>query len=87
MADFLLEPRRSKAGAAAAASALMGAPPDGYTFIVTDGSIVSTNPVIFKQLTYNPKDIVPGRCSAARRCFWPRTQACPFRTCASLSTT
>src|SRR3569833_2578382 len=37
----------------------MGAPADGYTCIGTDGSIVSTNPVIFKQLTYNPKDIAP----------------------------
>ena len=37
----------------------MGAPADGYTFIVTDGSLVSTNPALFKQLTYNPKDIVP----------------------------
>ena len=50
---------RAGGGAAAAVTALMGAPADGYTFIVTDGSIVSTNPVIFKQLTYNPKDIVP----------------------------
>jgi tripartite-type tricarboxylate transporter receptor subunit TctC len=50
---------RAGGGAAAAVSALMGAPADGYTFIVTDGSIVSTNPVIFKQLTYNPKDIAP----------------------------
>jgi tripartite-type tricarboxylate transporter receptor subunit TctC len=50
---------RAGGGAAAAVSALMGAPADGYTFIVTDGSIVSTNPALFKQLTYNPKDIVP----------------------------
>lgn len=50
---------RAGGGAAAAVSALMGAPADGYAFIITDGSIVSTNPVIFKQLTYNPKDIVP----------------------------
>ena len=50
---------RAGGGAAAAVSALMGAPADGYTFVVTDGSIVSTNPVIFKQLTYNPKDMVP----------------------------
>ena len=40
-------------------SALMGAPADGYTFVVTDGSLISTNPALFKQLTYNPKDIVP----------------------------
>jgi tripartite-type tricarboxylate transporter receptor subunit TctC len=50
---------RAGGGAAAAVSALMGAPADGYTFIVTDGGIVSTNPALFKQLTYNPKDIVP----------------------------
>ena len=50
---------RAGGGAAAAVSALMGAPADGYTFIVTDGSIVSTNPALFKQLSYNPKDIVP----------------------------
>jgi len=50
---------RAGGGAAAAVSALMAAPADGYTFIVTDGGIVSTNPVLFKQLTYNPKDIVP----------------------------
>jgi tripartite-type tricarboxylate transporter receptor subunit TctC len=50
---------RAGGGAAAAVTALMGAPADGYTFIVSDGSIVSTNPALFKQLTYNPKDIVP----------------------------
>lgn len=50
---------RPGGGAAAAVSALMGAPADGYTFLVTDGGIVSTNPALVKQLTYNPKDIVP----------------------------
>src|ERR1043165_4426172 len=50
---------RAGGGAAAAVTALMGSPADGYTFIVTDGSLVSTNPALFKQLTYNPKDIVP----------------------------
>jgi tripartite-type tricarboxylate transporter receptor subunit TctC len=37
----------------------MGAPADGYTFLVTDGGILSTNPALFKQLSYNPKDIIP----------------------------
>jgi tripartite-type tricarboxylate transporter receptor subunit TctC len=50
---------RAGGGSAAAVGALMGAPADGYTFIVTDGSIVSTNPALFKQLSYNPKEIVP----------------------------
>jgi tripartite-type tricarboxylate transporter receptor subunit TctC len=50
---------RAGGGAAAAVSALMGAAADGYTFMITDGSLVSTNPVTFKQLTYNPKDMIP----------------------------
>src|SRR3954463_2832851 len=50
---------RAGGGAAAAVSALTGAPADGSTLLVTDGGLVSTNPVIFKQLTYNPKDMIP----------------------------
>jgi tripartite-type tricarboxylate transporter receptor subunit TctC len=50
---------RPGGGSSPAVSALMGAPADGYTFLVTDGSVVSTNPALFKQLTYSPKDIVP----------------------------
>lgn len=50
---------RAGGAAAAAVSALMSAPADGYTFLVTDGGIVSANPALFKQLTYNPKDIIP----------------------------
>ncbi len=50
---------RAGGGAAPAVNALMGAPADGYTFLVTDGGIVSTNPALFKQLSYNPKDIIP----------------------------
>jgi tripartite-type tricarboxylate transporter receptor subunit TctC len=50
---------RAGGGAAAAVTAMMGAPADGYTFMVSDGSLVSANPALFKQLTYNPKDIVP----------------------------
>src|SRR5256885_16016065 len=38
---------RAGGGAAAAVTALLGAPADGTTFIVTDGSIVSTNPALF----------------------------------------
>ena len=50
---------RPGGGAAAAASALMSAPADGYTFIVTDGALASTNHLLIKQITYNPKDMVP----------------------------
>src|SRR5262245_7119605 len=50
---------RPGGGAAAAVAALMSAPADGYTFIVSDGSLVSVNPVLIKQLTYQAKDMVP----------------------------
>ena len=50
---------RAGGGAAAAVNALMTSPADGYTFLVTDGGIVSTNPALFKHLTYDPKDMIP----------------------------
>ena len=50
---------RAGGGASAAATALLGAPADGYTFLVSDGSLVSSNAALFKQLAYNPKDMVP----------------------------
>jgi tripartite-type tricarboxylate transporter receptor subunit TctC len=37
-----------------AAAALAAAPADGYTFMVTDGSVLSINRFFFKRLTYNP---------------------------------
>lgn len=43
-----------------AASALASAPADGYTFLVTDGSMLSINPLLFKTVSYDPrKDFVP----------------------------
>ncbi|MEW6451851.1 MAG: tripartite tricarboxylate transporter substrate binding protein [Pseudomonadota bacterium] len=50
---------RAGGGASAAATALLGSPADGYTFMVSDGSLVSSNAALFKQLAYNPKDMVP----------------------------
>jgi tripartite-type tricarboxylate transporter receptor subunit TctC len=42
-----------------AVAALLGAPADGYTLLVTDGSILSINPLLFVSLSYDPKDILP----------------------------
>ena len=50
---------RAGGGASAAATALLGSPADGYTFIVSDGSLVSSNAALFKQLAYNPKEMIP----------------------------
>jgi len=43
-----------------AASALAAAKPDGYTFLVLEGSLVSINPHLYNSLSYDPKeDFVP----------------------------
>lgn len=42
-----------------AVGALNTSPADGYTLMVTDGSMISVTPQLFKQLAYNPKDFVP----------------------------
>lgn len=45
---------------AIAATALSNAPADGYTFMVTDGSMLSVNPLLFKSLNYDAKkDFAP----------------------------
>jgi tripartite-type tricarboxylate transporter receptor subunit TctC len=48
---------RPGSGGGIAAAAIEAAPADGYQFIVTDNTFLSVNPFIYKQLTYNPKNI------------------------------
>lgn len=51
---------RPGANGVVAAQALATAPKDGYTFLVTDGSMFSINPAIYKNLTYDYKrDFMP----------------------------
>jgi tripartite-type tricarboxylate transporter receptor subunit TctC len=38
-----------------AASTVLSSPADGYTFLVTDGSMLSVNPLLFTSLTYDAK--------------------------------
>jgi tripartite-type tricarboxylate transporter receptor subunit TctC len=48
------------ANGAVAAAAILSAPADGYTFLVTDGSMFSINPKLYTKLPYDPvKDFVP----------------------------
>jgi tripartite-type tricarboxylate transporter receptor subunit TctC len=42
-----------------AAATLLQQPADGYTFLVSDGSIVSINPVLNGKIAYNPNDLLP----------------------------
>ncbi|MGO4332005.1 MULTISPECIES: Bug family tripartite tricarboxylate transporter substrate binding protein [unclassified Cupriavidus] len=56
---FVVE-NRPGANGVVAAQALKTSPADGYTFLVTDGSMMTINPVIYKDLSYEPKrDFVP----------------------------
>ncbi len=51
---------RPGANGVVAANALASAPKDGYTFLVTDGSMFSINPAIYKSLSYDyRRDFVP----------------------------
>jgi len=49
---------RPGSGGGIAAQAIASAPADGYQFIITDNSFLSTNPFIYKQLAYDPKDFI-----------------------------
>src|SRR5262249_5579684 len=42
-----------------AVAAMLSAPADGQTFVVTDGAILSINPQLYSKLPYEPKDVAP----------------------------
>jgi tripartite-type tricarboxylate transporter receptor subunit TctC len=50
---------RPGANGAVAAAALVNSPADGYMFMVTDGTILSINPLVYAKLPYDPRDLVP----------------------------
>jgi tripartite-type tricarboxylate transporter receptor subunit TctC len=50
---------RPGANAGIGTAALTASPPDGYTFIMTDGAVLSISPLIYQKLPYNPKDMMP----------------------------
>jgi tripartite-type tricarboxylate transporter receptor subunit TctC len=48
------------ANGAVAAAALAASPPDGYSFLVADGSMLTVNPLMTRDLAYDPKkDFTP----------------------------
>ena len=50
---------RPGANAGIGTAALTASAPDGYTFIMTDGAVLSISPLIYHKLPYNPKDMMP----------------------------
>jgi tripartite-type tricarboxylate transporter receptor subunit TctC len=55
---FVIE---NKAGAATqiAASAVVNAPPDGYTLMMGSSTTLAMNPALYNKLSYNPDDFAP----------------------------
>jgi len=76
--NVVIENRPGGSGSIAAA-ALMSAPADGYTFIVSDGSPFSINPLLFKQ-TYSPSDFAPVALLARSPLFLAVHQKVPVAT-------
>jgi len=53
-----------------AAQTLLGSPRDGYTWLVTDGSMMSINPALYPDLAYDPaRDFVPASLIATSPLF------------------
>jgi len=51
---------RPGAGGNIGADVVAKAPPDGYTLLMTSGSVVTANPFIYGSMTFDPsKDLVP----------------------------
>jgi tripartite-type tricarboxylate transporter receptor subunit TctC len=50
---------RPGANAGIGTAAMTSAPADGYTFLMSDGAVLSISPLIYLKLPYNPKDILP----------------------------
>jgi tripartite-type tricarboxylate transporter receptor subunit TctC len=72
---------RSGANGGVAAAALASAPSDGYTFLVTDGSMLSVNPLLFKSLVYDAKkDFEPVALLARAPLFLASHPSLPAKT-------
>lgn len=59
MGQTVVIENRAGANGGIGMAALTGAPADGTTFVVSDGSMLSTNPLLHTRLPYDPKDVAP----------------------------
>jgi tripartite-type tricarboxylate transporter receptor subunit TctC len=59
LSQFVVIENRPGANGRVAVAALLSSPADGYTLVVTDGAILSINPLLHASLSYNPRDILP----------------------------
>jgi tripartite-type tricarboxylate transporter receptor subunit TctC len=50
---------RAGVGGSIAAEYVFGSPPDGYTLLASQPSPITTNPLLYKSLSYDPAQLVP----------------------------
>jgi tripartite-type tricarboxylate transporter receptor subunit TctC len=71
---------RPGANGGVAAAALTTAPADGYIFLITDGSVISINPVLYNKISYNPNDLLPVALLARAPLFLAAHPQVPVKT-------
>jgi tripartite-type tricarboxylate transporter receptor subunit TctC len=59
LAQSVVIENRPGANGRVAVAALLSSPADGYTLLVTDGAILSINPLLHASLSYSTGDILP----------------------------
>ncbi|MDB5964213.1 MAG: tripartite tricarboxylate transporter substrate binding protein [Polaromonas sp.] len=81
MGQSVVVDNRPGANGVVAAQALATAPKDGYTFLVTDGSMFSINPAIYKNLGYDYKrDFMPVSLAARAPLYLAVNQKVPINS-------
>jgi tripartite-type tricarboxylate transporter receptor subunit TctC len=76
---FVVENKPGANGSAAVA-VLNDMPADGYTLVVADGSLITTNVFLYHNLPYDPKDLVPVAIVARAPIFIATNQKVPVST-------
>ena len=71
---------RPGANAGIGTATLTSSAPDGYTFLMSDGAILSISPLIYLKLPYNPKDVMPAAFVARAPIWLAANQKVPATT-------
>jgi tripartite-type tricarboxylate transporter receptor subunit TctC len=71
---------RPGANAGIGTAALTGSAPDGYTFLMSDGAVLSISPLIYLKLPYNPKEMMPASFVARAPIWLAANQKVPATT-------